>query len=642
MRKTQIAAIACSMLVLAMAFAPVVVLDEEEESEAIGPVGWFLLGVFGAGFAAGMIATSILSSPEKEDSATEINELTATLAKLEAEKITLASSTLVNMASSIMPTDTDMIFFTQNYWDQAMEYQVYAEWTKENIGKYDEFCKNMLSGTGYLTAESKYLSAWANALGGGLSNVLEQTSKWTSDRGKYVDSLEVSFSWDGKTITAENGSDKGKLGFSLSQGITTSKDTLVYIDVLEGEDNYKAERSGTIYLYGTNGSKTIQNVDTGKQYTLSKGSNDVSSLPEGVYSLPAGASYAGPMISTIGEDSDHVSGVAVLRSESAFYIVSALSDAQYRIVSSDGKSWTTNTLTLDVDDGANNYSTNLLSEQNNLVNFWNKMVGTFNTISDNVYDTGLATWSIFDAVEESSPYVHPSSLPVNDVDGTTSMVEKINLTINMMAQIKDYYEANEGDLKNLDFKYNKESLNLYCYGNLYLNGKLWAENVIFTPRIYTADQHLEIGMNTWSGSGSMTVWAQTENYADWDGSLSPSSPVVPLSANYQLEIKKIVSNGSDVQSIDLKRATIHINGGEEIVVPDPPTTPAVYDASILWMAIIVEAGMILILLGRITGISILLTIGVIVLLVGIIIPQAVSSLILGTFTWSDLKPFGWL
>lgn len=645
MRKTQIAAIACSMLVLAMAFAPVVVLDEDDESEAMDPVTLatlWTIGVFGVGFVAGLIAASALSSPEKEQNATDINELNEALARAEAQKISLASSTLISMASSIMPTDTDMIHFTQNYWDQAMEYQVYSEWSKKNIGKYDEFCKNMLSGTGYLTAESKYLSAWANALGGGLSNVLEQSSKWTSDVGKYVDSIEVSFSWDGKKITAENGSDKGKLGFTLTQGITTSKDTLVYIDVLEGEDNYKSERSGTIYLYGTNGSKKIQNFDTGNQYELSKGSNDVSSLPAGVYILPAGASYAGPMISTIGEDSEHVSGVAVLRSESAFYVVSAISEAQYRIVSSEGESWTTNTLTLDVDDGTKTYPTNLLSAKNNLVNFWNKMVGSFNTIADNVYDTGLATWTIFDTVEESSPYIHPSSLPVNDVDGTTSMPEKINLTINMMAQIKDYYTAHEGDLKDLDFKYNKESLNLYCYGNLYLDGRLWAENVIFTPRIYTADQHLEIGMNTWSGSGSMTVWAQVSSFSDWDGSLVTSSPVVPLSANYQLEIKKIVSNGSDVQSIDLKRATIHINGGEEIVVPDPVPTPAVYDASILWMAIIVEAGIILILLGRITGMSLLLTIGVVVLLVGIIIPQAVSSLILGTFTWSDLKPFGWL
>ena len=645
MRKTQIAAIACSMLVLAMAFAPVVVLDEDDESEAMDPVTLatlWTIGVFGVGFVAGLIAASALSSPEKEQNATDINELNEALARAEAQKISLASSTLISMASSIMPTDTDMIHFTQNYWDQAMEYQVYSEWSKKNIGKYDEFCKNMLSGTGYLTAESKYLSAWANALGGGLSNVLEQSSKWTSDVGKYVDSIEVSFSWDGKKITAENGSDKGKLGFTLTQGITTSKDTLVYIDVLEGEDNYKSERSGTIYLYGTNGSKKIQNFDTGKQYELSKGSNDVSSLPAGVYILPAGASYAGPMISTIGEDSEHVSGVAVLRSESAFYVVSAISEAQYRIVSSEGESWTTNTLTLDVDDGTKTYPTNLLSAKNNLVNFWNKMVGSFNTIADNVYDTGLATWTIFDTVEESSPYIHPSSLPVNDVDGTTSMPEKINLTINMMAQIKDYYTAHEGDLKDLDFKYNKESLNLYCYGNLYLDGRLWAENVIFTPRIYTADQHLEIGMNTWSGSGSMTVWAQVSSFSDWDGSLATSSPVVPLSANYQLEIKKIVSNGSDVQSIDLKRATSHINGGEEIVVPDPVPTPAVYDASILWMAIIVEAGIILILLGRITGMSLLLTIGVVVLLVGIIIPQAVSSLILGTFTWSDLKPFGWL
>ena len=645
MRKTQLAAIACSMLVLAMAFAPVVVLDEDNESEAMDPVTLatlWTIGVFGVGFVAGLIAASALSSPEKEQNATDINELNEALARAEAQKISLASSTLISMASSIMPTDTDMIHFTQNYWDQAMEYQVYSEWSKKNIGKYDKFCKNMLSGTGYLTAESKYLSAWANALGGGLSNVLEQSSKWTSDVGKYVDSIEVSFSWDGKKITAENGSDKGKLGFTLTQGITTSKDTLVYIDVLEGEDNYKSERSGTIYLYGTNGSKKIQNFDTGEQYKLSKGSNDVSSLPAGVYILPAGASYAGPMISTIGEDSEHVSGVAVLRSESAFYVVSAISEAQYRIVSSEGESWTTNTLTLDVDDGTKTYPTNLLSAKNNLVNFWNKMVGSFNTIADNVYDTGLATWTIFDTVEESSPYIHPSSLPVNDVDGTTSMPEKINLTINMMAQIKDYYTAHEGDLKDLDFKYNKESLNLYCYGNLYLDGRLWAENVIFTPRIYTADQHLEIGMNTWSGSGSMTVWAQVSSFSDWDGSLVTFSPVVPLSANYQLEIKKIVSNGSDVQSIDLKRATIHINGGEEIVVPDPVPTPAVYDASILWMAIIVEAGIILILLGRITGMSLLLTIGVVVLLVGIIIPQAVSSLILGTFTWSDLKPFGWL
>lgn len=645
MRGTQAFAVICSVLVLAMAFAPAMVMDEEDDSDALAltTLGWIYTGfVFGLGFAAGYEAAMYFSNSEIEQNATDIKELNEALAKAEANKVGLATSTLVSMASSIMPSDSDMIFFTQNYWDQAMEYQVYENWTKSNIGKYDEFCKEMLAGTGFLDAENKYLNAWSNALGGSLSTVLEQSKKWTSDVGKYVDLLSLSFSWDGKKITAENGSDAGKLGFSLAQSITPTKDTLVYIDVLEDEANYTDERSGTIYLYGTNGTKSIQNIDTGSYFTLSKGANDVSSLPAGVYKLPAGATYAGPLISTIGDSTAHVNGVAISRAGSAFYVVSPVSDSQYGIVSSDGESWTTNTLTLDASDGTSSYSTNLLSKGNNLVNFWNTMVQTFNTISDNVYNTGMATWAIFDTVEESSPYIHPSSLPVNDVDGTTSFVEKVNLTINMMAQIKDYYVAHEGDLEDLDFKYNKESLNLYCYGNLYLDGRLWAENIVFTPRIYTADQHLEVGMNTWSGSGSMTVWDQVDDYSQWNGSISVSSPVVPLSSNYSLEIKKIVSKGSDVQSVDLKRATIHINGGDEVIVPDPVPTPAVYDASILWMVIIVEAGLILILAGRLTGISILSTVGVIVLLVGIVIPQAVSSLILGTFTLSDLKPFGWL
>lgn len=649
MRKTQLTAIACVLMVMAVACAPAMMTEEEDEvdGEAITITTVFLayalVASFGLGAVIGAGATYLaLSDPSKEDSAVKIDELENALANAEKEKVSLATASLIGMACSIMPSDADMMFFTQNYWDQAMEYQVYDAWTKENIGKYDEYCMRLLAGSGFLNAENTYLTMWANAVGTFTSNVLSQSAKWDNEKGAYIDKLKLSFTWDGKTVSAVNGDESGKLGLTLGQKVTATSDTNVYIDVLENAENYSSSISGTIYVYGTNSSKTIQNLDDGKQYTLNPGANDVENLPAGVYKLPAGATYAGPLISVIGESSKDVEGAVILTAGSDFYIVTSESDSKCRITSSDGSSTTSSKLTIDVEDGKSTDTINLFSENNNLVGFWNEMVETFNQIAENTYTTGAATWKIFDTVEESSPYVHPSSLPVNNTGQTLSLEEKVYLNIHMMAQIKEYYSAHEGDLSELELTFNKENLDLYCYGNVYLNGKLWLENVIFTPYISSTDQHLELGMNTWNGSGFLAVWDQTDNYASWDGNVSTSSPMSPINANYSLEIKKIVKDKTEVSSIDLSRKVVEINGGEVPDVPDPTPMPKVYDTSVLWMAIIIEAGIILVLLGRVFGISAISFVGVAVLLVGIMFPQAISSLILGNFSWGDLVPFGWL
>ena len=250
-----------------------------------------------------------------------------------------------------MPSDADMLFFTQNYWDQAMEYRVYDTWNKSGIGKYDESCKNMLAGTGFLAAENNYLTAWSNGLGRVVSNILSQSSMWSENSGKYYDNLSISVEWDGKTVAATNGSSSDKLTFSLAQNITTSQDTIVYIDVLNEIENYKAENIGTIYLYGTNNSKVIQNKDTGETYTLNVGINNVSSLPAGMYILPSGASYAGPICSTIGGSSGHVDGAVVLKKGSEFHVVTDGQDSTYNISSSSGESTSTSKLNIVVDDG---------------------------------------------------------------------------------------------------------------------------------------------------------------------------------------------------------------------------------------------------------------------------------------------------
>lgn len=70
--------------------------------------------------------------------------------------------------------------------------------------------------------------------------------------------------------------------------------------------------------------------------------------------------------------------------------------------------------------------------------------------------------------------------------------------------------------------------------------------------------------------------------------------------------------------------------------------PKVYDSAVLWVAILVELGVILLLLARITGLELLALCGIIVVVVGVVFPEAVSSLVLGTFDWSDLSPLSWL
>lgn len=77
-------------------------------------------------------------------------------------------------------------------------------------------------------------------------------------------------------------------------------------------------------------------------------------------------------------------------------------------------------------------------------------------------------------------------------------------------------------------------------------------------------------------------------------------------------------------------------------MPEPAPMPKVYDSAVLWVAILVELGVILLLLARITGLELLALCGIIVVVVGVVFPEAVSSLVLGTFDWSDLSPLSWL
>lgn len=647
MKRMRLVSFLVVAILLVAPVSVVVMSDEEQDSEAVFPIGVALMaGSFVVGaFIGGLFTHYVFDAPVDVDPAVDTEELQKALAKAERDKVWYALRSVNNIATGVMPQDKEMIFFTQNYWDQAMEYQVYESWSKDTIGQFDDQCRTLLAGTGLLAAENMYLYTWASTLDREFNNILAQSIRWDGAENRpYTNRLSIDFIWDGGHLSATNGSEEGAIKTDFTQQITTDDDTYVYIDVVEEAVDFQKEQSGLLYLYDTSTSKTIQNLDTGSNYTLNPGENDVSTLPAGIYKLPRGASYAGPMISVIGDHSADVNGALVLKRGDTIYVVTSESNTHYSIRSSSGHYWSTDRLYIQIDNGIVAETVRLLdSGEMRTVGYYDDLVQEFNAIAKNTYDTGLATWSIFDTVQESSPYVHPSSLPVNIKGQNLSMVEKYYMGINMMAQIKEYYMAHEGDLKDLEFTFTKENQDLYCYGDLYLNGKLWIENVVFTPYITTTNQHLELGMNTWAGTGFMAVWDVVEDYSLWDGTTAASSPMSPLDSNYQMDIKKIVSHGREVDSIDLIRATITPGGeGDHDPMPEPAPMPKVYDSAVLWVAILVELGVILLLLARITGLELLALCGIIVIVVGVVFPEAVSSLVLGTFDWSDLSPLSWL
>lgn len=644
--KKKVVATLVVLMLTAVAISPAFVTDDSEDADALA----LSTKAFLVGFAMGVILTTlfyeVFDNPDVDEHAGQIEELKKNLAKSEKQLVYTAMRNCADLIGSVMPADSQMVFFTQNYWDQAMEYQVYEYWTLDNIGQYKKYCKELLAGTGFLETENNYLYTWSDAFDHAFNRALDRSVLWTGDTNyEYTDLLTVSFEWDGNTVKATNGEESGKISLDLTQQITTTKDTYVYIDVLNEVDNFDASRSGMMYLYNVSGSKTIQNVDTGAYYQLNVGANDITGYPAGIYKLPGGASYAGPMISVIGDNSAPVHASLVLKKGSELYYVTPYSDAQYQIRSSGGQTWTTSTLNICVDDGTLKKNVSLLGEDGGgpLLNYYEDLVTQFNDIASNTYTTGEATWTIFDTIEESNSAIHPSSIPINVKGQNLSMVEKVYLTIHAMAQMKEYYESHEESLDGMEITFTSDSLDLFCYGNLYYNGQLWAENVVFTPYISGSDQHLEIGMNDWNGSGYMAMWAKVDDYSSWDNVVKTSSPIAPLDKTYALEIKKIVSHGKEVQSIDLVRSVLVASSQDSGDDEDPPTpVPKMFDASILWMVILIEAAIILMLLGYIVGNNLLMSLGIILLIVGVVFPDAISSIAMGTFTVSDLKPFNWI
>ena len=279
---------------------------------------------------------------------------------------------------------------------------------------------------------------------------------------------------------------------------------------------------------------------------------------------------------------------------------------------------------------------------------WKKLVDTISDVILRTYEVGDATWTIFDTCEASSSSVHPSTvtIPVPETGVTTE--EYLALYLNAMAQIHDYAETHGEDLDGLVISTDFGSLDLICYGTIYVNGEPMARDVIFTPYVYTQEQTIYVGQeNTFVGTGSAIIWDSEADFDDWHEQTDITyAAVIGLDSSCVLEIENIVYNGEEVSSYTFEFNSITPGGtgsdGDDGDGDNIGHVPDTMDVTLFYALIISELGLIIFLIGRQMGSEVLMLVGVIVLAIGVLIPGAIEGLLTGTFEWGQLVPFSWI
>ena len=618
------------------------------------------------GFSAGYLIGSNLASNAYDE-----QKMNTEFSKMEAGTLEVALNTALHLITSVLPSDTHLWFFTTDYWNKMMEYMVYEAWTAENAG-FDFNSRNLVYNTGLIRNAADYIYTWSNSIDQAYNHIFDRIGNWTGGDGiEYTEDMRLNIQWEGREVTATNGLSSNGVPYSdltidFNQYISVDEPTVVYIDMETGNSGFTDRNSGMMYNF-TGSNKTITKLDSpsaGTSMTLSSGANDITDLPSGMYLLPAG-NYAGPLITLVGEGmndeypSGVVTGSLVINDGSTPYLF--LSDgvengATYTVYNSTGtRLGTTDYLTITIDEVGGGVTDSVLlgndPDNKTYLDILTAYKGLIDTISDVIlrtYEVGDATWTIFDTCEASSSSIHPSTVKVPTPEEGVTTEEYLALYLDAMAQVHDYAEIHGNDLDGLEITVDFGSLDLVCYGTIYVNGEAMARNVIFSPYVHTQEQTIYAGQsNTFKGVGSAIIWDSEESFDDWNQQMSlTQAAAMELNSSCVLEIETIVDQGEEVPSYTFEFNHIPAGGtgsdGDDGNADNIGHVPDTMDVTLFYALIIAELGLIIILLGRMMNMEILMLVGIIILAIGVMIPGAIEGLLTGTFEWNQLVPFGWI
>ncbi len=491
-----------------------------------------------------------------------------------------------------------------------------------------------------------YIYSWQHAIDESYNDFASNQKHWTSDALK---SMTYKYFW-GNSFYSVDTDGKSYCVSDICSAVTAKSNTAtVYLDVTEDGP----EHSNSVYIFGKNAAYLRDPTTGNKVIELYPGrSNDISGLSSGVYMLDEGVTYAGQFLHSSDVSSVDMSGAFVL-GNGIHLVTPNGSGVKVVTYSTSSKENFTEAITSDFGFKIEYTDTNNTRQtyENDLCGILTKydaMLDTAELIIADSVAAGQTCWNIYNICEESSTYIHPSSIMTNLADSGMSATEIQVQYLNAMNSIATLYNTNREALTDVKIDENVDTFSLLVYGDILYNGAVveGCNNVIFTPYAYTNDVGLYVGQTTsWAQAGFATVWGTATGLTDFLGQktiTTNSSPkTIVLADGFTFDVKGIMVSGVSQDSYVMKQTEI-IKSDYEIKDHDTYDVPQVLNANILVMMLIIETGLFLAYIGLTLRLRILIIIGLIVAVVGFLWPQAVVNLCLGQFEWSDLVPFKWL
>ncbi|NCA74255.1 MAG: hypothetical protein EOM93_05380 [Gammaproteobacteria bacterium] len=631
-----------TVAVLCAAVAVPMAAEDVDEVEAFPALATFTIGL-GIGFALGMYIGSMLADPSAGTLDAEVND---NYKELELKSVRSVIVTSNAMANAILPSDTDMLSFTSDHWNRVMEYSVANAWSLD--GTYDP--NRLMEGNLTQDSLSTYLYNWQHALDNSYNQIGAQQVLW--DQYSIYADCAVALNYDGGTLWSRAPGEAGdRLDFLTAVTGTDGADK-VYLRatgdigaaLTDTDDKY-------LYVFGPSSGTARLTTSLGLYMDLVPGIYDMSdlylsndtSLRSGTYTVSTspGVVLAGAF-SAAGKDAATVTGAMIAESGGSASLIRPVRD-NFDVISSDGTVVTTADLSFGLTYTDRNSAVQTVAVSGDgstsigdVVRNWDGIQQKVSDLTDKAASAGQNLWSLYDLAETARDsegnlvYLSPSSIIPDNHGIELSPEVQVAMSISALRQAGDYYAANATALDSMKIDISLNSANVVCYGDIWMNGILIAENAVYSPFTYERDLTLTAGTTVeMDQAGVALVYGYTDDLDSFLASPIEGVSMLPLSSGMSFTTERIIVDGADVEtfSLTLDRVVEHTT-----IIPDGPgpVEPVeLKDISQLFILIAVLLAAVLMLLGYATSNRILMVIGLVVGVIGVAVSDWTMRVYLG-------------
>lgn len=543
-----------------------------------------------------------------------------------ADSITILSNTVGMMLDS----NNDTWSLAQTHLNRVSEISAATLWSSGSI--YDP--ENVLNYAGVygILADGLYNTSYAITYG--LDNLANERiygqSGWSSkDWGQSISSY---FVWEGGQTAASSSALKLSMASIVNAGQSTGNRVYINTD------------GGNVTLYSMNGG-TVTDAATGNAVlTMAAGSSQTISIPTGFYTLSAGTWASNGILPTVSADQPErcatVYGGAVIDVDGSLGFVTVNDDETMSIVYG-GQTYTSSYLRYAFAADGYTIYTDPDSESNPdpltyVIQAYADQMDVFADSINRAAVAGQTMWTISAQAGQANALLSPTSVSVNLANLGFDANQSYALYVSALSQISAYNEAYGDVLSAGQVKISAESLQLYCYGDVYAaDGSLIAENVVMTPYVSVQNMTILSGgqTSTFTQDGTVMIWSTTSSgLADFDASHSSEHGAIVMPRGSYIVVDEMVYDGQEAPSVTLKVKEIARTEGLDGLVPSTdPDLPQVLSASTLVMIILIELAVIVALVGYAVRVPGLWLIALIIALLGIFIPDTIANWLLGVF-----------